>query len=283
MIFAFLLSLVFQDAAALSQEGVAAMRAQKYGEAVRIYRALVQQDAANPAWRLNLGMALFYAADYGEAAGELTQFVKFRPQPGPGHLFLGVSRLKLQQPCEAIAPLEEAMRWPQKPQSRWVELGDAYQGCKRWEPAARAYGEAAKADPKDPRIVRQQAHCWRMARRYDLAKPLFAALEGPYANNAEFQFEYGDTLMRLDGAEDGLAWLQKSVSTDPALIPARSALGRALVELGRAADAVPHLEMASREDAAALLPLSRAFRMLGRTTEAAQTEAEYKRRINAQP
>jgi tetratricopeptide (TPR) repeat protein len=282
MIVAFLL-LLFQDPAALSQEGVAAMRAQRYGDAVRVYRTLVKQDAANPMWRLNLGMALFYASDYAEAAGELAQFVKVRPQPGPAHLFLGVSRLKLQQPCEAIAPLEEAMRWPQKPQARWVELADAYQGCKRWEPAARAYGEAAKADPKDSRIVRQQAHCLRMARRYDLAKPLFAALEGPYADNAEFQFEYGDTLMRLDGAEAGLQWLEKSVSADPALIPGRSALGRALLELGRASDAIPHLEMASKEDAAALLPLSRAYRSVGRASDAAQAEAQYKQRISAQP
>ncbi len=284
MIAAFLLLLMFQDPVALSQEGVAAMRAQRYGDAARAYRKLVQQDAANPMWRLNLGMALFYAADYAEAAGELAQFIKVRPQPGPGHLFLGVARLKLQQPCEAIAPLEEAMRWPQKPQSRWVELADAYQGCKRWEPAARAYGEAAKADPKDaPRIVRQQAHCWRMARRYDLAKPLFASLERDYTGNAEFEFEYGDTLMRIDGAEAGLPWLQKAVSTDPALIPARSALGRALVEAGRAADAIPHLEIAAKEDAAALLALSRAYRSAGRATEAAQAEAEYRRRISAQP
>ena len=259
-----------------SAEGLAAMRARKYEDAVRVYRSLVLKDPSNATLRLNLGMSLFYAGDFSAAASELADFIRIKPQPGAGHLFLGVSRLKLEQPCDAIAPLETALRWPQRPQSRWTELADAYQGCKRWEPAARAYAEAARADPKDRRLVRQSAHCWRLAHRYDLAKPLFASLEGHYEGNPEFQFEYGDTLMRLDGAAAGLPWLTKSVVSDPALAPAQSALGRALLELDRPLDAAPHLESAARTDPSLLLPLSRAYRALGRTADAARAEAGYK-------
>lgn len=272
-----------QDIAALSREGAAAMQSQKYPEAVRAYQALVSQDAANPMWRLNLGMALFYAADPAGAASALENFIRAKPQPGAGHFFLGVSRLKLQQFCEAIAPLEAALEWPQRPQSRWTELADAYQGCKRWEQAAKAYAEAAKLDPKDLRLLRQNAHCWRMARRYDLAKPLFASLTGGYEGNVEFQFEYGDTLMRLEGAEAGLPWLEKSAAGDPTFLPARAALGRALLELSRPVDAVPHLELAAKADPAALLALSRALRALGRGAEAAQAEAGYRARITTAP
>ncbi len=277
------LYLAQQDAASLSAQAAAAMRAQQYAEAVRVYRTLTTQDASNPAWRLNLGMALFYAGDYANAAIELLEYTRVRPEPGAGHLFLGVSRLKLQQPCEAIEPLETALRWPERPQSRWTELADAYQSCKRWEPAAKAYAEAAKAGPAadQPALLRQSAHCWRIAHRYDMAKPLFAALEPHYGGKAEFQFEYGDTLMRLDGAAAGLPWLQKSAATDPSLLPARSALGRALLELDRPADAIPHLEAAAKAEPALLLPLSRAYRALGRSAEAARAEAEYKKRMSA--
>lgn len=276
----FALFLFAQDIATLSAEGAAAMRAKQYPAAVRTYRALVAQDAANPMWRLNLGMALFYSADHTASARALEDFIRIKPQPGPAHLFLGVARLNLQQPCEAIAPLEAALQWPQRPQSRWTELADAYQGCKRWEPAAKAYAEAAKLAPAETRLARQTAHCWRMARRYELAKPIFASLTGSYESNAEFQFEYGDTLVRLEGAETGLPWLEKSVATDPTLLPAQAALGRALMELNRPADAIPHLELAAQTDPALLLPLSRAYRALGRTEEAARTEAGYKARIN---
>ena len=275
----FALFLFAQDIATLSAEGAAAMCAKQYPAAIRSYQALVTQDATNPMWRLNLGMALFYAADHAASAQALEQFIRIKPQPGPAHLFLGVARLNLKQPCEAIAPLEAALQWPQRPQPRWTELADAYQGCKRWEPAAKAYAEAAKLAPTDTRLVRQSAHCWRMARRYDLAKPLFASLASNSESNAEFHFEYGDTLVRLEGAEAGLSWLEKSVAADPTLLPAQAALGRALMELNRPADALPHLEIAAKTDPALLLPLSRAYRTLGRTEEATRAEAEYKSRI----
>ena len=275
----FALFLFARDIATLSAEGAAAMRAKQYPAAIRTYQALVTQDATNPMWRLNLGMALFYATDHAASAQALEQFIRIKPQPGPAHLFLGVARLNLKQPCEAIAPLEAALQWPQRPQPRWTELADAYQGCKRWEPAAKAYAEAAKLAPTDTRLVRQSAHCWRMARRYDLAKPLFASLASNYESNAEFHFEYGDTLVRLEGAEAGLSWLEKSVAADPTLLPAQAALGRALMELNRPADALPHLEIAAKTDPALLLPLSRAYRTLGRTEEATRAEAEYKSRI----
>jgi tetratricopeptide (TPR) repeat protein len=275
----FALLLLAQDIATLSAEGAAAMRAKQYPAAIRTYQALVTQDATNPMWRLNLGMALFYAADHTGSAQALEHFIRIKPQPGPAHLFLGVARLNLKQPCEAIAPLEVALQWPQRPQSRWTELADAYQGCKRWEPAAKAYAEAALLAPTELQLARQSAHCWRMARRYDLAKPIFASLTSSYASSAEFHFEYGDTLTRLEGAEAGLSWLEKSVAADPKLLPAQAALGRALMELNRPADALPHLEIASKTDPALLLPLSRAYRTLGRTEEATRTEAEYKSRI----
>ena len=272
-----------QDVPSLSAQGAAAMRAERYAEAARVYRTLTVQDPNNPMWRFNLGMAHFSAGAHGEAATALATFLRARPQPGAAHLFLGVSWLKLQQPCQAIEPLEAALRWPQHPPSAWTELADAYQGCKRWEPAAKAYAEAAKLNPQHLRLLRQSAHCWRMARRYELAKPVFASLESSYAQDADFWFEYGDTLMRLDGAAAGLPWLKRAVAANPSFALAQSALGRALMELDRPADALPHLEAGAAEDPALLLSLSRAYRALQRPAEAAKAEADYKAKIGTPP
>ena len=62
----FTLLVLAQDLAGLSSEGATAMRAKQYPAAVRAYQQLVEKDATNPMWRLNLGMALFYAADHSE-------------------------------------------------------------------------------------------------------------------------------------------------------------------------------------------------------------------------
>jgi tetratricopeptide (TPR) repeat protein len=280
-VIAMLLLLLQVDLSTLSNDGARAMRERRYPEAVRAYRTLVAQDAANPMWRMNLGMALAYAGQHREAVSELTAFLKAKPQPGPAHLMLGLSRLKLGDDCAAIEPLETALRWPGRPNSIWVELGDARHGCKRWEPAAHAYAEAAKLDPGNRRLLRQLARCWWRARRYEEARPVYASVEAQYRTEPEFQFEYGDTVMRLEGAEAGLPWLEKAVAAAPNLVAARGALGRALMELGRAADALPHLIAAAPQDPALLLPLSRAYRAVGKTAEAARVEAEYKTKVGA--
>jgi uncharacterized protein HemY len=71
------------------------------------------------------------------------------------------------------------------------------------------------------------------------------------------------------------------VAGAPDLAPARGALGRAMVEGERYADAVPHLKAAAPTDATLLLPLSRAYKALGKKEEAAATEAEYRRKVAA--
>jgi tetratricopeptide (TPR) repeat protein len=273
-----LLLLQATEVATLSGQGAEAMRTRRFTEAAKIYRHLATVDAANPMWHLNLAMALQSSGELRAALAEFGVFLKAKPEPGPAHFLLGLTHLKLDQPCEAVAPLEAARRWKASVQVL-VELGDAYHGCKRWDQAAAAYSEALRLTPGDRRLARQSARCWWLARRYDKAKLAYAGLTAKFGAEPEFQYEYGDTLVRLQGAAAGLPWLQKAVEAAPGMLAARGALGRALVELGRAADALPHLEAARGEDPAVLLPLSRAYRSVGRATDAAEAEAEYKRRI----
>ena len=68
----------------------------------------------------------------------------------------------------------------------------------------------------------------------------------------------------------------------PDLIPARGALGRVLMELGLAAESIPHLEAATSTDATLLLPLSRAYKATGRASDAARAETEYRRKVGSQ-
>jgi tetratricopeptide (TPR) repeat protein len=276
----FVLFVLVQDLSALSSQGASAMRARKFEQAASLYRELTDKDADNPMWRMNLGMALAYGRQHPEAVRELSAFVQVRPQPGPAHFLLGLSLLKMEKSCEATAPLETAQRWAARPNTIWVELGDAYRGCRRWESAAKAYSQAARLTPQDRRLARQMARCWWLARRYDQAKPAYQSIEAAFRSEPEFLFEYGDTLARLEGAAAGLPLLERSVTANPALLAARAALGRAFMDLDQPGEAVPHLEMAAAEDVSVLLPLSKAYRILGRSAEAARVEAEYKAKKN---
>jgi tetratricopeptide (TPR) repeat protein len=271
----FALAAAAQD---LSQQGAQAMRDGRFADAERMYRQMLEGAPGDPRLHMNLALALHSGAKYKEAIRELELFLKANPQPGPAHLLTGVARLKLNQPCEAIPPLEKARKWQSNAQVL-VELGDAYYGCKRFLDAAGAYREAGRVTPGDSRLTRAAARAFWQAREYKDAKPLFAAIESHYSTEADFLYEYGDTLARMDGAEAGLQYLEKAVKIDPNMVPARGALGRALLELDRAADSIPHLEAAAPADPTLLLPLSRAYKATGRKEDAARAEAEYRKRL----
>jgi tetratricopeptide (TPR) repeat protein len=279
-----LLFVIFASIAAaqdLSQQGARAMRQGRFADAERIYRQMLEGSPRDPRLRLNLGLALHSAGRYKEAIPEFELFLKANPQPGPAHLLAGVARLKVDRPCEAIPVLEKARQWQAGAQVL-VELGDANSGCKRYLNAARAYQQAARLTPGDDRMTRAAARAFWQAREYKDARPLFAAIESHYSSEADLLYEYGDTLARLDGPDAGLPYLEKAVKTAPSLVPARGALGRVLLELNRAAESIPHLEAAAPADPTLLLPLSHAYKAMGRARDAARVEAEYRKTLAAQ-
>lgn len=259
-------------------DGAKAMREGRFADAERIYRQMIRETPGEPRLRMNLGLALHSGGKYSEALAEFDAFLKANPKPGPAHLLAGVALLKLGRPCDAIARLEPARQW-QSNAMVLTELADAYAGCKRHRNAALTYREVAKLKPGDTAVQRAAAHSFWLARDYQEAQPLYAALESKFTRDAAFLFEYGDTLARAQGAETGVAHLRRAVALGPEQVAARGALGRVLMELGQAAESIPHLEAAVASDPALLLPLSRAYKQTGRMEEGAKAEAEYRRRM----
>jgi predicted Zn-dependent protease len=274
----FLLLLFVQDLSSLSQRGERAMREGDFSTAVNTYRDLAVKDPRNPNWRMNLGLALHSAKRYAEAIPEFNAFVKAQPAPGPVHFLLGLSHLKLNQPCPARNVLELAFRW--NPAQVRLDLADARAGCKLWEPAARLYIEHSKLHPKDQRLQRQIAHCLWQARLYSEALPYFRGIEAQYPTEAAYHFELGDTIARASSAKEAIPALETAVSLDPNLLPARAELGKAYLATNQPAKAIPHLERAAPTNPELFLPLARAHRALGNLEEAKRYELEYRAKLN---
>ena len=275
-----LLLVLAQDLAQLSQQGAQAIRERRFSDAERAYRQLLKVDPANPAWHMNLGLTFHLSSRYAEAVPELQLFLKAKPQPGPMHLLLGLSQLKLSRACDAIAPLEKARAW--NAEQTVVELADAYYGCKRFLNAARTYESALTTKHKSDTVARQAAHCYWEARQYPDAQRLFANVATTFAQDADFNYEYGDTLARIEGPAAGVPYLERAAATKPTLLAARGELGKALQALGRNQEAIPHLEAASAADPVLLLPLSRAYRAMGRVADSERVQAEYRRQVNSE-
>lgn len=262
----------------LLQQGARAMREGRFAEAETIYRRLLKSAPQDVRLHLNLGLALHSEGKLEQALPEIERYLKATPQPGPVHLLQGTMRLKLKKPCEAIAPLEVARQW-QASVEVLTELGDAYSGCKRYHDAGKTYEQAGRVRGLDPKLHRAAGHAFWEAREYQQSVKLFAAVESSFANDAEFLYEYGDTLTRLEGASAGLQYLERAVAAQHSLLPARAALGKALVEVGRHQDAISHLEAATATDPAIWLALSKAYRATGRNADAARATAEYRKRM----
>jgi len=258
IIFAFAALIVAQD---LSSQGAEAMRAGRFAEAERIYRQLIQQDPKDPGWHGNLGLSLHSQNRFREATEALERSLKLKPSPGLA-VVLGIDYLKLNEPCKAIAPLERT--------DRLAALADAFYGCKRYPEAARLYTKLGS--------TREAARSWWQARDYQQARPLYEKLVPKYQADPAFAWEFGDTLLRMEGAQAAIPWLERAVS----LVEGRAALGKAYAETGRFAEAIPHLEASIKLDPDLLLPLSRAYKATGRAAEADRALLEYRKRQSGQ-
>lgn len=234
------------------------MKRGQFAQAESIYRQLMKQFPREAGWSGNLGLALHSQGKYQEAVVALEQSLKLRPSAGISTI-LGIDYLKLGQPCKAIVPLQKS--------DQDAALADALDGCKRHLEAAKLYEKLGK--------FREAGRAYWMGREYTSAASIFSRIEPAYSSNSDFNYEYGDSLMRLDGAEKALPYLEKAT----ALVPGRATLGKAYVELGRYAEAIPHLEAGVKTDPNLYLPLSTAYKQAGRVADSARALKLYREQI----
>jgi tetratricopeptide (TPR) repeat protein len=226
---------------------------------------------------IELGDAYFGCERFGDAA-KTFESLGDSPKALQG---AGLSYARLGRPDLAQAAFGRLASLP--PTAELHELlAEVHTLEGRHEDAVTELQNALKLAPEDSRLRRLLARALWRAARYDEAARLYAELSPRWQHDAEFNYERGDTLLRIEGAEAALPLLQKAVRDAPQLVSARGPLGRALLQAGRARESIPHLEAAVRQDPALLLPLSRAYKATGRAEDAARAEAEYKTRVAGQ-
>lgn len=248
-----------------------------------------------------------------EAAAEQTFQMLAKQFPESRAFLLTTAAVRRQQQrLKAAAALEEQAR-SRPPLARADTLAKEIESLS--EAARRAFSQLGTL-PDNPQIHRIKAETlraqgkhleaaeeWRLALRFDprdremereLAASLYAGSQYLEALNTlerllvhepdspVLHFLKGDCLLQQGQAEESISSLRKAVS----ILPARASLGRALLALGRGAEAVPHLEASVKEldtDGALYFQLSRAYQAAGQPEKAKAALAEsQKRRLDAQ-
>jgi predicted Zn-dependent protease len=143
--------------------------------------------------------------------------------------------------------------------------------------AVEEWRAALRFDPRDRETERELAASLYAGGQYLDALNTLERLLVHEPDSPVLYFLKGDCLLQQGQAEEAIAPLLKAVS----IVPARASLGRALLAVGRGAEAVPHLEAAVGEldtDGALYFQLSRAYTAAGAAEKAKTALAESQKR-----
>jgi predicted Zn-dependent protease len=165
---------------------------------------------------------------------------------------------------------------PPSPQSHeW--MARTARNEQRHADAAAHWRSAIALAPADPRLKVELAVTLRLNRELDAARQVLEPLAQQLPDAPEPAHLLGDVLLAQDQPERALPFLEKAVALEPAEPQARGALGRAYALLGRAADAIPHLQKALPADTDGSLryQLARSYQAAGRAEDAQRALQDY--------
>lgn len=156
-------------------------------------------------------------------------------------------------------------------------LAELYRNLGRHTDAIQAWKAALALAPGDPRLEQELATSIYMSKDYVAAEKLVHSLIAKDPGVAELHFILGDSLMNQQQPEQAVESLMKAVRLRPDYPAAHAVLGRALMQMGRAVEAIPHLEAALPADSDGSLhfQLSRAYQDAGKPEQAAAAMKVY--------
>ncbi len=139
------------DLIAKSKLGVQLMSAGRFSDAVPVYEELVRALPSNPGLHLNLGLALHMSGRDREAIPQFETVLKSDPNSIPALTSLGAARLQLNDPANAIAPLQKLVTIQQDNTEERGMLANALLAVGRIREASMQFRRLTQLAPGDPK------------------------------------------------------------------------------------------------------------------------------------
>lgn len=274
----------------------------RYAEAAKLYAQLAKANPNEPLIRFNLGVAQYSAQQYAGAVASLQSFLKAQPGHPQANLLTAASLLKLQKACDALPFVKRAEGLAASAEYLGV-AGQASLDCLDYAGAAKSFAAWARLEPLSTRAWYGLGKARVELQDETGAQEAFARLSSlPYSaelrqleleiarglvkqkraaeareayarilthdpKDAEAEYELGGL---QETAEAALPHYERAIAAKPDLWIAQAALGRALLSIGRGAEAVGPLEKAAAKlkDKSVWTALANAYRAAGRNEEA---------------
>jgi protein O-GlcNAc transferase len=213
---------------------------------------------------LREGEELLRAGRLPEAEARLEQAVAIAPELSRAQYYLGVVRMRLGRPGDAVAPLEKARELATRDNPAVLfELGNAYVKLERYEEAAAVLSRASAAAPNDATFRLQLGYAYYKLLEGERAEAEFETVLSSEPGNALARFYLGLSQSGLGKLSDAERSFRLALDSSPELVEARLALARTLSQENRDADARAELERVLAESPRGSAPALSAENELG--------------------
>lgn len=210
-----------------------------YRNAYAVLSSQIQKHPNDLTTYLNLATVCAEGGDYTKSAEVASEAVRLFPQAPEAFIFSGAANSLLGNLDRAYGDFKEAARLaPDRPDARFLLAVTQYK-----------QGNFA-----------------------DALKTLDSANKDGLVDS-DLNYLTAECLLKLDASktESALAEVNRAIELNARSVSARTLRGKLLLEAGRVKEALPDLEMAARiepDSRAAVYNLARAYRSLGKTSEA---------------
>jgi len=184
-------------------------RQERYKEAVPFYRKALVLDPKISGLRLNLGLALFKAAEMKDALQEFKPLLKSAPPSSPDR------------------------------QRLTILIGMCYYGTEEYALAAPYLKQAAAGDPRNLPLRLALAHSCLWSKQYQCVLDTYREILMLNAESAEADMLAGEALDELKDANGAIAQFRAAVKADPTMPDVHFGLGYLLWSKHRYEEAVP--------------------------------------------
>ena len=219
--------------------GVTAILAGETALAVDLLqRAVAAAGADGDGYLSDLGYALAAAERFDEALTVYRQAVTARPDDADAHFNLGNVLNALDCPGEAVAAYRDAVAAAPDMVAAHANLGGVLHLSADYDGAAAAYRRALELMPDSPDLHHNLGAVYRSLGDLEAAAESYEQAVALAPERPDFQEKLGASLLSLGRAEAAVPALRAAVSRAPDFVDARAGLAEALIGAGAPADAI---------------------------------------------
>lgn len=165
---------------------------------------------------LTEGKKLLDANETEKSVEALKQSVKLNPELAEAHFNLGIALALLENETEGETPTEEPTPAARvKRNSRKKEVLELTPSQKSFAKAAEIYEKVVKKDAKDDQAFFNLGRCYNKLNEDQKAEKAFRQAVKLKPDDAYYQTQLGDILIKLSHYDDAIIALKKARSLDP--------------------------------------------------------------------